>query len=274
MDRLKGKTALITGGARGLGLAIATRFHEEGASILINDLDEAEAQKAAAKLGGRGYGADVSDSAAVRRMFERVHADVGRLDILVNNAGINGADQSPERAAEFRRRALAQAGEMMTGGPVKTHLDATVDLPDEEWRRMLAVHLDGTFYCTREALKIMNPQLSGAIINMASILGTSGMAGAAAYAAAKAGILGFTRAMARELVSRKIRVNAIAPGWIETDFLRFMNEMKPLIAAQTPMGRLGDTDDVAWAAVYLASDEAKFMTGQVISPNGGWTMNQ
>ena len=139
---------------------------------------------------------------------------------------------------------------------------------------MLAVHLDGTFYCSRAALRLMGSQGAGAIVNMGSIVGTSGVAGATSYAAAKAGILGLTRALAREVVSRGIRVNAVAPGWIETDMVGFLGEARALIAAQTPMGRLGDVDDIAWAAVYLASDEAKFVTGQVLSPNGGWYMSQ
>jgi 3-oxoacyl-[acyl-carrier protein] reductase len=109
---------------------------------------------------------------------------------------------------------------------------------------------------------------------MGSIMGTSGGAGAPHYCAAKAGILGFTRSLARELASRKIRVNAIAPGWIDTDFIAPLAEARRMIALQTPMGRLGDADDVAWAAVYLASEESKFVTGQVLSPNGGWTMSQ
>ena len=274
MDRLRDRVALITGAARGLGLAIARRFREEGASVVVNDLDPTAAEKAAAPLGGLGIAADVSDPAAVARMFERVRSECGRLDVLVNNAGINGLEGDPERAAEFRRRTLAQASELAAGGPVRTHLDMTVETTDAQWRRMLAVHLDGTFYCTRAALAIMGPQGRGAIVNMASIVGTAGVAGAAAYAAAKGGILGLTRAVAREVVSRGIRVNAIAPGWIETDMTAFLGESRRLIELQTPMGRLGDADDIAWAAVYLASDEAKFVTGQVLSPNGGWTMSQ
>jgi len=274
MNRMKDKVALITGAARGLGLAIARRFHEEGATVVVNDLDATAAERAAAEVGGVGFGADVSDSAAVARMFDRVSDRFKRLDVLVNNAGINGLDHRPERAVEFRRKVLAQAGEIAGGGPVRTHLDFTVAESDAEWRRMLAVHLDGTFFCSRAALKIMNPQLAGSIINMGSIVGTAGVAGAAAYAAAKGGILAFTRALAREVVSRGIRVNAIAPGWIETDLTSFLAETRPLIAVQTPMGRLGDADDVAWAAVYLASEEAKFVTGQVLSPNGGWHMSQ
>ena len=128
---------------------------------------------------------------------------------------------------------------------------------------MQGVHVDGTFYCTREALKIMNPQMSGAIVNMASVMGTFGRPGSVPYSTAKAAILGFTRSLAHEVAPRNIRVNAIAPGWIDTDMTVPLGELKKRIAAQTPLGRIGDTDDIAWAAVYLASDEAKFMTGQV-----------
>jgi len=274
MARLEGKVALITGAARGLGFAIARRFREEGARVVVNDLDPVAAEKAAGELDGLGLAADVSDSASVAAMFERVAREPGRLDILVNNAGISGVEADPERGEEFQRISLAQAAEAAAGGPIQTHFDLTVGLDDEAWRRMLAVHLDGTFFCTREALKIMNPQLAGSIINMGSIMGTSGGAGSASYCAAKAGILGFTRSVAREVVTRNIRVNAIAPGWIETDMLGFLGEGRRLIELQTPMGRLGEPDDIAWAAVYLASDEAKFVTGQVLSPNGGWTMSQ
>ena len=274
MNRLSGKVALITGAARGLGLAIARRFVEEGASVIVNDVDEVAADKAASPLGGVGIGADVSDSAAVRRMFAAVAKRFGRLDILVNNAGISGVENDPELRSKFRDKQLQQAAELAAGGPIRTHLDAAVEVTDEAWHRMIAVHLDGTFFCSREALKLMNPQLSGAIINMGSIMGTAGGAGAVAYCAAKAGILGFTRALAREVVTRNIRVNAIAPGWIDTDMTAFLDQLKAIIEAGTPMHRLGEPDDIAWAAVYLASDEAKFVTGQVLSPNGGWHMSQ
>ena len=274
MARLEGKVALITGAARGLGLAIGRRFREEGAQVIVNDLDPEAAAKAAAEIGAHAIAADVSDSAAVSRMLQQVGNDPGQLDVLVNNAGINGVENDPERAATFRERMLAQAAEMAAGGPIRTHIDSTIEATDDEWHKMIAVHLDGTFFCTREALKIMGPQGHGSIINLGSIMGTAGGAGSAAYCAAKAGILGFTRSVAREVVSRGIRVNAIAPGWIDTDMTTFLGETKGLIAAQTPMGRLGDPDDIAWAAVYLASEEAKFVTGQVLSPNGGWHMSQ
>ncbi|MEE8475244.1 MAG: SDR family oxidoreductase [Myxococcota bacterium] len=274
MARLDGKLALITGAARGLGYAIARRFREEGADVIVNDLDRESAEKVAAELGGIGVAADVSDSDAVSRMFERVRAEYGRLDILVNNAGISGVEDDPELVETFRARTLAQVGEIAAGGPVRTHLDRTVETSDESWRRILAVHLDGTFFCSREALKIMNPRLSGSLINMGSIMGTAGGAGSAAYCAAKAGILGLTRSLAREVVTRGIRVNAIAPGFIETDMTAPLGDMRKLIEAQTPMGRFGEPDDIAWAAVYLASEESKFVTGQVLSPNGGWHMSQ
>ena len=139
---------------------------------------------------------------------------------------------------------------------------------------MMGVHVDGTFFCCREALKIMTAQRSGAIINMGSIMGTFGRGGGTAYCTAKAAILGFTRSLAHEVADRNIRVNAIAPGWILTDMTSPFEAMHPMLAAQTPQGRIGEPDDIAWAAVYLASEEAKFMTGQVISPNGGWYMSQ
>ena len=274
MNRLQGKVALVTGAARGLGLAIAKRFVEEGAQVVVNDVDLVAAEKAAAPLGGVALAADVSDSAAVRRMFEATHRRFGRLDVLVNNAGISGVENDPALRSKFRDKQLQQAAELAAGGPIRTHLDAAVEVTDEAWHRMLAVHLDGTFFCSREALKIMNPQMSGSIINMGSIMGTAGGAGAVAYCDAKAGILGFTRSLAREVVTRNIRVNAIAPGWIDTDMIAFLDQMKAIIEAGTPMHRLGEPDDIAWAAVYLASEEAKFVTGQVLSPNGGWHMSQ
>jgi NAD(P)-dependent dehydrogenase (short-subunit alcohol dehydrogenase family) len=274
MGRLEGKVALVTGGGAGLGEAIAHRYHGEGASVIVNDLDPGAAERVAKEVDGVEHAADVSDPGAVRAMFAAFAERFGRLDVLVNNAGISGYENDPE-GIERRAGVLGQQmAELMAGGPVQTHLDLTIETTDDDWRRMIAVHLDGTFFCIREALKIMGPQLSGCIVNMGSIMGTAGGAGAAAYSAAKAGILGLTRSVAREVVTRNIRVNAIAPGWIDTNMTAPLGPLLPLIAAQTPMGRLGEPDDIAWAAVYLASDEAKFVTGQVLSPNGGWHMSQ
>ena len=273
MDRLWGKLALITGGGSGLGAQIARRFRGEGAEVIVTDVAAGAAERVAAEVSGHALTFDVSDPGAVRASFADVARRFGRLDVLVNNAGIAPRYTDQERA-ERARRVRRQLEEMDAGGPVTTFLDVTVDLADEDWRQMLAVHLDGTFYCSREALKIMNPQLSGVIVNMGSIMGTSGGATAPAYSAAKAGILGLTRALAREVVPRGIRVNAIAPGYIDTPMTEPLGELRSLISAQTPMRRLGEPDDIAWAAVYLASDEAKFVTGQVLSPNGGWYMSQ
>ncbi|MFT7597865.1 MAG: 3-oxoacyl-[acyl-carrier protein] reductase [Acidimicrobiales bacterium] len=275
MNRLQGKVALITGGASGLGAQIGRRFTEEGATVIVNDLLATDAEKMAAELGGdsMGVGFDVSDSAAVEAGFKAVAERFSRLDILVNNAGI-GLDMPEEERLEREQKTFQQIAEAQAGGPIETFVDVTMNMPDDRWRRMLAIHLDGTFYCTREALKIMSPQMSGSIISMGSIMGTAGGGGSPHYCAAKAGIMGFTRSLARELVPRGIRVNALAPGFIDTPMTAPMGETKALIEAITPMGRFGVPDDIAWAAVYLASDEANFMTGQVISPNGGYHMSQ
>jgi 3-oxoacyl-[acyl-carrier protein] reductase len=273
LNRLEGKVALITGGGSGLGLAIARRYAEEGAAVIVNDIRAEAAERVAGELKGHAVIFDVADSSAVTAGFKEVRERYDRLDILVNNAGI-GLDITEDERATRERLTFQQIAEMQAGGPVDTFVDVTMHLSDERWRRMLAIHLDGTFYCTREALQIMAPQMSGAIVNMGSIMGSAGGAGSPHYCAAKAGIMGLTRSLARELVVRNIRVNAIAPGYIDTPMTEPLGGLRTLIEAQTPMRRLGEPDDIAWAAVYLASDEAKFVTGQVLSPNGGWVMNQ
>jgi len=265
MNRLEGKIVLVTGGGRGLGAAIARRFREEGATVLVNDVVD--------RTPGTLL-ADVADSGAVARMFEEVGRRHGRLDVLVNNAGISGVEGQTDHLAGLAAILSQQAAERAAGGRIESHLDVTMHLSDEFWRRVVAVHLDGTFFCSREALKLMTARDGGCIINMGSIMGTSGGVGAPAYCAAKAGIMGFTRALAREVASRNIRVNTIAPGFIDTDMTAPLGPLRPLFEQQTPLGRFGEPDDVAWAAVYLASEEARFVTGQVLSPNGGWHMSQ
>ncbi|MFT5578642.1 MAG: 3-oxoacyl-[acyl-carrier protein] reductase [Paraglaciecola psychrophila] len=268
MDRLKDKVALITGGARGLGAKMAELFHAEGARVIINDLDLAAAQKAAEPMQGHAIAADVSDSAQVAAMFEEVGRYAGQLDILVNNAGIGGGESSPEQDEKTRLRIeAAERGEVM-------HNDAILEITDEQWDRMIDVHMRGTFLCCREGIKQMLELKTASIINIASVMGTFGRPGFSHYSAAKSGIMGFTRALAHEMASRNIRVNAIAPGWIETDMTAGLTLIRPTLEAQIPLGGFGQPEDIAWSAVYLASDEAKYMTGQVISPNGGWYMSQ
>ena len=269
--RLEGKIALVTGGGSGIGRAIAQRFAEEGARVVVNDIRKDAAERAVGEIGGaraHAIAADVADSTAVRAMFEEIERAFGGLDILVNNAGIAEVDPSGREA--FGAKVEARVGEMMMGGTVQTHWDITQSLSDGEWSRMLAVHLNGTFYCTREALRLMSRVNRGAIVNISSVAGLMGIEVAPHYGAAKAGILGFTRSVAREVASRGIRVNAICPGFIDTPILDPLPPVTRIIAVrQTPLGRLGKPREIAAAALFLASDEASFITGQWLSPNGG-----
>lgn len=274
MDRLKNKIALITGGARGLGASIAHHFYKEGAEIIICDTNFADALNLANKLNGTAYKMDVSKSSEVRDVFKTISLKYKTLDILVNNAGINGFENRQDLLDERIKINNLQSKEFSETGKINSHFDVTVSMTDDDWHKMIAVHLNGTFFCTREALKIMNNQESGSIINMGSVLGTTGGPSSPHYSAAKAGILGFTRATARELASRNIRVNAIAPGYIDTDMTSSLGDVKKIVEAATPMKRFGVVEDIAWAAVYLASQESKFVTGQTISPNGGFVMSQ
>ena len=274
MERLKGKVALITGGARGLGASIAKHFSNEGAKIILCDINTDLANKMANELGGKAYYVDVSNSKNVEETFSKIKSEFNRLDILVNNAGINGFENRQYLLDERIKVNNLQSKEFSETGKIKSHFDVTVNLNDEDWHKMIGIHLNGTFFCTREALKIMNNQESGSIINMGSVLGTTGGPSSPHYSAAKAGILGFTRATARELASRNIRVNAIAPGYIDTEMTTHLGDVKKIVMSATPMKRFGDVEDIAWAAVYLGSDESKFVTGQTISPNGGFVMSQ
>jgi 3-oxoacyl-[acyl-carrier protein] reductase len=268
--RLKDRVALVTGGGSGIGRAIALRFAAEGAVVVVNDLTLESAQKTVAELdGGRGYAvaADVSDSAQVRAMFAEVErARDGRLDILVNNAGIAGtsADRDRMRAMAETRIAETMAGE------IRTHWDITMTMTDEAWHRMIGVHLNGTFFCTREALKPMSRVNRGAIVNLSSVAALTGLDTVPHYSAAKGGILSFTRAVAREVGSRGIRVNAICPGYIETPMTSGISPlMQRVLVSRTPLGRWGQPEEVAATALFLASDDSAFYTGQWLSPNGG-----
>jgi 3-oxoacyl-[acyl-carrier protein] reductase len=270
--KLKDKVALITGAGSGIGRAIATLFAQEGARVIVNDLKENAARETvealgAAGSGARAIGADVADSAQVKAMFAQVERDFGSLDVLVNNAGIAGTSAADRD--KLRERADTRIMELMSGEGIRTHLDVTQEMTDEAWHRMIAVHLNGTFFCTREALRLMSRRDQGAIINMSSVAAW-GIEAVPHYSAAKAGILGFTRAVAREVASRKIRVNAICPGYIDTPMTQPMSElMRKAVVARTPLGRYAEPTEVAQTALFLASDDSSFFTGQWLSPNGG-----
>ena len=271
--KIDGRIALITGAGSGIGRAIALLFAAEGARVVVNDIQLASAQRTVAEMGaakdrGHAIQADVSDSAQVRVMFTEVGERYDTLDILVNNAGI--AETGASQVEETNRKGEARISEMMMGGPIRTHWDFTQELSDEEWHRMIGVHLNGTFFCTREALKLMSRKNRGVIINMSSVAGLHGIPISSHYGAAKGGILGFTRSVAQEVGSRNIRVNAICPGWIETPMTdRFSPRMKASQTARIELGRWGQPRDVAATALFLASDDSSYFTGQWLSPNGG-----
>jgi 3-oxoacyl-[acyl-carrier protein] reductase len=205
-------------------------------------------------------------------MFASILARYGTIDILVNNAGI-GEISGQGEIDRMNRIAEAQFQEMSAGGPIKTRWEVTQTLEDEVFERMLRVHLFGTFYCTREALKEMERKGSGRVVSISSVAGTSGLEGAPHYSAAKAGILGFTRSVAREVGLAGVTVNAIAPGFIETPMTDPLSPVvKQMWTMNTPLKKAGKPEDIAAAALYLASEDGRFVTGQVLSPNGGWWM--
>ena len=275
--RLEGKIALVTGGGSGIGREICLAFAREGASVAINDL-KPEGIKGTLQAMGEAAGralavpADVSDSGQVAEMFAAVGRRYETLDILVNNAGI-GEVAGRGDTARMNRIAESRVQEMMSGGPITTRWNATQSLDDEAWDTMLRVHLYGTFYCAREALKIMEAKGTGRIINISSIAATIGLEGSPHYSAAKAGILGFTRSLAREVGDSGITVNAIAPGYIETPMTDPLSPLtRQIWIMNTPLRKAGKPADIAAAAVYFASDDGNFVTGQILSPNGGWWM--
>lgn len=245
--KLQGRIALVTGGSSGIGRAIALYLAEEGADVAVNyrsNLAEAEEVVKEIQAMGRkaiAVKADVSKSAEVKEMFTKIISEFSTLDILVNNAGIG-------------------------------NLAPAVSMSDEIWNTMVSIHLYGTMNCTREALKIMLKKKSGKIINIASICGTTGCLGAAHYSAAKGGIIGYTHAVAREVITQGINVNAVAPGYIDTPLLSkggIDDASLKILLSDIPIGRLGKPREIASLVAYLATDDASFMVGQVISPNGG-----
>jgi 3-oxoacyl-[acyl-carrier protein] reductase len=233
----------------------------------VLDLDRARAQQTVDDAGGTGLAlaVDVSDSAAVDAAVSTIERDLGPLDIYVNNAGASGA----EHVMRVTARADAQREEAKSG-EIKTPLDALVRLSDEEWRRLLAIHLDGTFYGTRAAARVMVARGSGVIVNMASLCGIEGCTGHPHYSAAKAGIIGLTRSVAKELIVQGVRVNAVAPGYVDSGTqIAGIDERRRAMILKTPAGRLGTPGEIAATVAFLVSDDASYFVGATLSPNGG-----
>ena len=243
---LNGKVAVVTGASRGIGRAVATMLAARGALVVAAARGEntQETVESIAAAGGRAERAtvDVTDTASVDALIGGVVTSHGRLDILVNNAGI-------------------------------TRDQLMLRMKRSDWDEVIATNLTSAFSCAQAAIKPMVKQRSGRIISVSSVVGQSGNAGQANYAASKAGLIGFSKALARELASRNITVNVVAPGLVETDMTRAVTERaKGDWASQIPLGRIGTPDDIAAAVCFLASDEASYITGHVLAVNGGMYM--
>jgi len=262
---LAGKVAVVTGGGSGLGEAISLRLGREGAKVAVLDVNEDAARLTAELCGGIAVRADVSDAASVDRALADAEAALGPVDIWVNNAGIAATAQAARVIPRVERQ-LAEAAD----GHITTGLDGLIRLPDDEWRLMLAVHLDGTFYGTRAAARSMVQRRSGVIVNIASVCGIEGCAGYPHYSAAKGGILAFTRSVAKELAVQGIRVNAVAPGFIDTPTAGMQGSaVRDSLRLRTPLGRFGQSEEIAGTVAFLASDDGGFFVGETLSPNGG-----
>lgn len=239
---LSGRVALITGAARGIGLAIARRLVEERARVALIDLDKSAVEAAAGEIGDSAIAlvADVTRTADVERAVQAAHGCWGRLDIVVNNAGITGGSK------------------------------LTWELTDEDWNQVIACDLTSVFLVSRAAVRLMLAQGSGRIVNIASIAGKEGNPTLVPYSTAKAGVIGFTKALAKEVATRGILVNAIAPAVIATDMVKQMSkETVDYLVAKIPMGRVGRPEEVAALVAWLVSDECSFSTGAVYDLSGG-----
>jgi 3-oxoacyl-[acyl-carrier protein] reductase len=261
------RVAVVTGGGAGIGRAIVQRQAAEGDRVAVLDVDLDGARETLALAGGDGVAlaCDVTDSAAVDATFATVEAELGPPGVLVNNAGAISLSHLRRITPLVARQREEAAGE-----GVVTPLDALVRMTDEEWRFVLSIHLDGTFFCTRAAVRAMAPLRRGVVVNIASICGLEGCTGHPHYSAAKAGVLGFTKSAAKELIVQGIRVNAVAPGHVGTSRLQGeISQQRSAIARSTPAGRLARPEEVAASVAFLCSDDAAYYVGAVLSPNGG-----
>ena len=247
MSQLASQIAVVTGAGRGIGRAIAVKFAAEGADIVCVSRTQENSDKVAAEVRALGrkawaHAVDVSDSAAVSAAAEKILAEAGRVNILVNNAGV-------------------------------TRDGLLMRMSDADWDTVLDTNLKGAFLFTKAFTRAFLKQRSGRIINVASVIGLIGNAGQANYAASKAGLIGFTQSVARELASRGITANALAPGFIETDMTAELTpEMKAELLKKIPLNTLGQAEDIAHAALFLASPAARYITGQVLTVDGGMVM--
>ena len=242
---LSGKIALITGASRGIGAAIADTLAQAGATVIgtaTSDSGAAAIGERLAQWNGQGRALNAAEADGIENLIADIEKEFGKLDILVNNAGI-------------------------------TRDNLLMRMKEEEWDEIMQVNLKSVFRASKAVLRGMMKQRSGRIINITSVVGAMGNAGQANYAAAKAGLMGFAKSMAREVGSRGITVNCIAPGFIDTDMTRALpEEVRKTFEAQTALGRFGDAQDIADAVLFLASDQAKYITGQTLHVNGGMLM--
>jgi len=247
MNQLANQIAVVTGAGRGIGRAIALKFANEGADVVVVSRTQENSEKVAAEIRALGkkawaFAVDVSDSASVSAAAEKILADCGKVDILVNNAGV-------------------------------TRDGLLMRMSDADWDTVLDTNLKGAFLVTKAFSRAMLKARSGRIINISSVIGLIGNPGQSNYAASKAGLIGFTQSCAREFAGRNITVNAIAPGFIQTDMTADLKEeMKAALLQQIPLGRFGEAEDIAGAALYLASPAARYVTGQVLTVDGGMVM--